>query len=222
MNGNKLAALAFAASLAATTLPTFAGTTGTVTVKWNTQTLSNITLITQYSNTGTHLTTADTILANLNGGTGICQASDTEASTGTVNFGNVTPDGVQYTDCMEENAVNALVTTNDTNGYNVKVAATAGYVAANGGLCLLPNGTYANNLAVTQTARAAAPSIVSNTACPAGDFLIDTTGSTILATTASTTGTNLGADYELVLPPNAPSGGALGFTVTETYTLTAL
>ena len=221
MNGKRIAALAFAAALTASAAPAFAANTGTVTIKWNTQTVSNIVLMTQYDGApvGTHNAGAETILANLNTGGGACQASDTEAVTGTVNFGNVTPDAAQYTDCLEKNAVNAVVTTNDTLGYNVKEAATAGYPAASFLLCLLPNGTWANNLAATASARAAAPSIVSTTACGAGNFNMDGTGATLLATTASTAGTNIGGDVELVTGPSAPSGAQ---TVTVTYTLTTL
>ncbi|NNM99797.1 MAG: hypothetical protein HKL91_08375 [Candidatus Eremiobacteraeota bacterium] len=218
MNTKRIIALASFAALVISTAPAFAAPP-TVTIDWNTQKIASIVLTTQYNGTplGSHSTSAETIDANLNTGTGICQTSDTEATTGTINFGNVTPDITQYTDCMELNAVNAAIGTNDSLGYSVTEAATAGYPASGFLLCLLPNGTWANNLAATASARAAAPSVVSTTACPAGDFAMNGTGGTLLSTTAATTGTNLGGDVELVIAPNAPSGVQ---SVTVTYTLT--
>ena len=218
MNTKRTLALATFAALVISTAPAFAASP-TVTVDWNTQKIASIVLTTQYNGSplGTHNLGAETIDANLNTGAGICQASDTEGSSGIINFGAVTPDVAQYTDCMELNAVNAAIGTNDSLGYSVTEAATAGYPASGFLLCLLPNGTYANNLAATASARAAAPSIVSTTACPAGDFAMNGTGGTLLSTAAATTGTNLGGDVELVIAPNAPSGAQ---SVTVTYTLT--
>ncbi len=237
MNQKRIAALAFVASLAATTIPSFAATTGTVTVKWNTQALASIIVNSQASTGGPTITQA-TQNIYWNGNTSVtsgCAGSINTATAGTdpasgaspiVNFGNVTPDSAQYTDCMETNAVEAYVVTNDTNGWKVQAgisaAAPANYGVAGGtNLCLLPNGTWANNLAYTASGRSAAPSIVSATACPAGDFQIGATapGTTLLSTTASTAGTNLNADLELVLGPNAPSGAQAPVV---TYTLVAL
>lgn len=215
MNIKRTTALAAFAALIMSATPAFAASP-TITVKWDTQALSSIVLTTQYNGTGVHITTADTILANLNGGAGICQASDTEATTGTINFGNVTPDLTLSTDCMEENAVNAVIQTNDALGYTVAESATSGYPASGYLLCLLPNGTYANNLAATTTARGSAPSITSTTACGSGNFNMDTTGATLLSPTAATTGTNLGGDMEMVIGGNAPTGAQ---SVVETYTL---
>ncbi len=227
MNTKRIIALASFAALVISTAPAFAASP-TVTIDWNTQKIASIVLTSQYNGTplGSHNTGAETIYANLNTGAGVCAASDTEAGAGTsngttnaatINFGSVTPDSLQYTDCMEVNALNAVVQTNDSLGYSVTEAATAGYPASGYLLCLLPNGTYANNLAATASARAAAPSIVSTTACPAGDFPMNGTGGTLLSATAATTGTNLGGDVELVIAPNAPSGAQ---SVTVTYTLT--
>ena len=215
MNFKRTTALAAFAALVLNVTPAFAASP-TITVKWDTQALSSIVLTTQYSNTGVHVATAEPILANLNGGSGICQASDTEAVTGTVNFGNVTPDLTLATDCMEQNAVNAVVQTNDSLGYTVAESATSGYPAASYLICLLPNGTYANNLAVTASTHASAPLITSTTACGAGNYNMDNTGATLLSPTAATTGTNLGGDIELVIGANAPTGAA---SVVETYTL---
>lgn len=218
MNTKRIIALASFAALVISTAPAFAASP-TVTIDWNTQKIASIVLTTQYNGSplGTHSTAAETIDANLNTGAGICQASDTEATSGTINFGSVTPDVAQYTDCMELNAVNAAIGTNDSLGYSVTEAATAGYPASGFLLCLLPNGTWANNLAATASARASAPSIVSTASCPAGDFAMNGTGATLLSTAAATTGTNLGGDVELVIAPNAPSGVQ---SVTVTYTLT--
>jgi len=225
MNGKRLLILAAFAALATVAMPSaFASTvTNTITVKWNTQILSSITMVTQYSAAGAQGNAVPTITSNLNGGAGICTAGGGGAEANlTANFGNVTPDSTKFTDCMYPNGVNAAVVSSDANGYNVAEKATAGYVTGSGYLlCLLPNGVYANNLAVTQSARAGVvPSIVSTAVCPGGDFLMDTTGATILPNTGAggtTALTNLGGDIELVLGPNAPSGA---ITATITYTLT--
>ena len=226
MNTKRILALATFAALVISTAPAFATTyPASVIVKWDTQTVNSIVLTTQYNGSpvGTHNTGAETIYPYLNLGAGVCQTSDTEATSGTINFGNVTPDVLQYTDCMELNAVNAVVATNDSLGYSVSEAATAGYPTSSFLLCLLPNGTFANNTSATPatavaSTRTAAPSIVSTTTCPAGDFAMNTTGATLLPnTSAPTTGTDLGGDVELVIAPNAPSGAQ---SVTVTYTLT--
>lgn len=236
MNQKRIAALAFVASLAATTIPTLAAT-GTVTVKWNTQALANITLTTQASASTTHAASENIYWAGngstasgCNGTTNTASAGTDTSANGTINFGNITPDSAQYTDCMEVNALNAYVVTNDTNGYNVTASVTTqtnvvGYGANPGEyLCLLPNGTWANNLAYTASARTGAALITSTTGCPAGNFAIPASpsSSTLLATTASTAGTNLPSDMELVLSPNAPSSVAPGSSVVVTYTLTTL
>ncbi len=220
MNTKRTLALAAFAALIISTAPAFAATTGTVTVSWDTQKIGSIVLTTQYNGSplGTHNTGAETIyLNNDSTGAGVCQASDTEATSGTIGFGAVTPDALVYTDCMEINALNAVVQTNDAAGYSVTEAATSGYPASGFLLCLLPNGTYANNLAATASARAAAPLIASTTACPSGDFAMNSTGGTLLASSAATTNTNLGGDVELAIGPNAPTGPQ---SVIVTYTLT--
>ena len=241
MNGNKLAALAFAASLAASTLPAFAATTtGTVTVKWNTQALASIVLVTQPSAALTHTGPSSIFWASNPGasttsgcnGVVATSASGSDASANlTINFGNVTPDTVNYTDCLEKDAINAQVVNNDTNGWNVTEQMTAGvptaYATATGELlCLLPNpaGAYAKDQAWLASARAAAVSITSTTACPVGDFPVLSASATTLLTvaaagTAPTAGTNFPADMELAISPNAASNTVVA---TVTYTLTTL
>ena len=238
MNGKKFAALAFAASLAATTLPSFAAT-GTVTVKWNTQAIANITLYTQASAAQTHSTSAQAMYqgfsavgtaAGCNGstsGTAGATTGDTEATTGTVNFGNVTPDSAASVFCLETNAVNAYVTTNDTNGYVVTEQMTGGtptgYGAAGGeNVCLYANGTYANNLAWATSGRSAAVTTATATTCPASSgtgYVASATAPVTLLTVAgaSTTGTSLPADMELFVPANAATNAV---SATLTYTLT--
>ena len=241
MNGKKLAALAFVATLAASTIPTLAATTtGTVTVKWNTQALASLTLVTQPSAALTHTGPSSIFWASnpaastTSGCNGVIAtaASGTDASANqTINFGNVTPDTVNYTDCMEKDAINVQVVNNDTNGWNVTEQMTAGapaaYATATGELlCLLPNpaGAYAKDQAWAASGRAAPVAISSTTACPAGDYAILSASATTLlsvaaAGTAPTAGTNFPADMELVISPNAASNTVVS---TVTYTLTTL
>lgn len=220
MNGKRLLTLAAFAAIAMTAIPASAVVPPqNITVKWNTQAVGSLALATNYSATGAQGLGAPAIALTNNGGSGLCTATGSGSEVAsTVNFGSVTPDGVKYTDCMYENGVTAAVVTSDSAGYNLAEKATAGYPTPGFLLCLLPNGTFANNLAVTQSGRAGvAPSIVSTSACPGGDFLMDTTGATLLTSAAQTASTNLGGDVELVLAPNATSGAQ---SVTVTYTLT--
>jgi hypothetical protein len=206
-----------------------AATTGTVTVNWNTQTLASLVLTTQASASQTHAA-SEPIWKNLNAGAGICQTTDASANL-TVNFGNVTPDSVQYTDCQENNAVSAYTVDNDSLGYTVSEQVTAGNpanydTAANGALvCILPDGVYANNLAYTASTRtsdALTPSIVSTTACPGGDFIAQTASAVnLVSPVAATAGTTLNSDMELVLGPNAASSGGVQVAMVVTYTLTS-
>lgn len=68
---------------------------------------------------------------------------------------------MQTTDCLYLNAVNLKVVTNDTVSWVMTVTSNANVASAQGILCELPNGTYANNMAVTLSTRTAAtmPSI---------------------------------------------------------------
>lgn len=227
MNVKRIAALASMSALILSAGPAMAATTGTVTVNWNTQSVSSIVLHTQATASANH-TGPSPIWSNLNTGAGICQVTDASADL-TVNFGNVTPDTAQYTDCNENNAVAASVVSNDSLGWKVTEQATAGApgnykAAANGALvCILPNGAYANNLAwtaSTRTSNALTPSIVSTTACPGGDFIVDSGAATTLVNTAAATaGTVLNSDMELVLGPNAASSAGVPVSMTVTYTI---
>lgn len=224
MNGKRLLILAAFAALATLVAPAvYAGTvsnTSTITVKWNTQAIGSLVLATNYSATGTQQLTAPTILQNTNSGSGVCPAAGTGSEAAeTVNFGTVNSDVTKYTNCQYKNAVIATITSSDPTGYTLGVASTAGWPASGYQLCGIPNGTWANNMAVTQsTATGSATSITSNT-CPASpDFTVGGTGTANAFTaTAATSGTNLGADYDLVIDNAAPIGNQ---AVTVTYTLT--
>ncbi len=236
MNLKKFAVLAAVAALTLTpAVKANAALTGNVTVKWNTQAVGSLVLVTQYNGApvGSHNTGAETIYSQLNLGAGACTASDTEAASGIVNFGNVTPDSTVATDCMEINAVNSQVVTNDTTGWKVSEQATAGIPAgANFELCSYPNGgtfPFGNvaSLPATASARAAAVTNTSATACASGGNPVFASGASA-AFTLNTTNTNaftvatpanFGEDYELVLGASAPSGAQ---SVTVTYTLTLL
>lgn len=237
MNTKRFAALAAFAALLTTAGPAVAANpTGQVTVKWNTQTLAAITMYTQTTASKTSAApAANDIYWGGNGSTTSgCNGTTDTASAGkdgsggngawaalTVNFGNVTPDAADYTNCLEINAIDAYVTTNDSAGYTVSYAISgqpANYAAASNGalLCLLQNGTWANGLAWTASARVAAVSMTSTTACSSGTALVSA-GGPLLTSAASTTGTELNGDLQLNLGPNASTGSA---TTTVTYTLT--
>jgi hypothetical protein len=230
MNVKKLLAIAALLSLALPALPSAAATvTKTVTVKWNTQAVATLNVHTDYAATGLFGAAAGAILANLNGGAGICTATDPTNTDLTVDFGAVTPDtGTNYTDCMYKNAVNAQVVTSSTN-WQLAAQVTTGSVPADTELCALPNGiasfpASAAALPVVQTARGAAPSIVSVASCPAGDVAFNATSATLANETnafSSASPANVGHDLELVLKPLAAASGGSPTQVTVTYTLTA-
>jgi len=228
----KLVAIATLLSLALPALPSLAVTTvtKTVIVKWNTQAVATLTLHTDYSATGAFGASAGAILANVNSGGGSCSATDPTNTDLTVDFGNVSPDSnAAYTDCMYKNAVNAQVVTSSTN-WNLAAAVTTGSVPADTELCALPNGAAsfpmtAASLPVTQTVRAAAPSIVTVANCTAGSGLPIAAASATLANEtnafSSASPANVGHDLELVLKPLAAASGGSPTQVTVTYTLTA-
>ncbi len=226
----KLLAIAALLSLALPALPSAAATvTKTVTVKWNTQAVATLNVHTDYSATGAFGAAAGTILSNLNGGAGLCTATDPTNADLTVDFGSVTPDvGVNYTDCMYKNAVNAQVVTSSTN-WGLTAQVTTGAVPADTELCALPNGfasfpASAAALPVAQTARVAAPSIVSVAACPAGNVIIGAASATLATETnafSSASPANIGHDLELVLKPLAAASAGAGTVTVVTYTLTA-
>src|SRR5215469_17124709 len=117
MNGKRISALAIAALLSMAAPAMATNPTGTVTVKWNTQALANMTLVTQSvapavaGNIATHNATPPTVYQNFSGATttaGCAGATNgTAGTTGgtdasanlTVNYGAVTPDSTVYVDC---------------------------------------------------------------------------------------------------------------------------
>lgn len=229
----KLSLLAAAAALTMSAAPAFAATSGTVVVKWNVTPAATLTLHTNYNSTGAFAgAAAFNIYTNNNGGTtGACNSGTAPSQVdGTNDFGQITPDPVKVTDCLFANAVNLNVITTSAN-WNLSEKITAGTLPAGYTLCALPNGTFtfatppAGNLAVAQTARAAAVAGITTaaTCASAGSGQsIDTTGANVVSADTNPTqaaGTNIGLDYELAVPINAsalPAGSA-----TVTYTLVA-
>ena len=228
MKIKKFAALASFAAVLATMAPALAANpTGTVTIKWDTQSIATMTLTTNYSATGAQGLGAPAIFQNVNGGAASAGCTATGAGSEvaqTVNFGFVTPDSAKYVNCLYDNGINAAVATNDTLGYAVNVQETTAPTSpASYMLCLLPNGTYSNTGAVaqsTRTSNALVTSIVTTTAsgtsCGAGNTTIWGTSEALYSSAAATAGANFGADVELVIAPNAPTGANQGVV---TYTM---
>jgi len=222
MNGKRLLILAAFAAFASFAMPAaFAGTTSNqtnITVKWNTLAVGSLQIFTDYLATGLQGNTVPSILQGQNGGGGTCSTSGLGVgeTTGQINFGNVTADGTHFTNCQYKNGFNAVVITSDPAGWTLGYNATAGFPAGYG-LCAIHNGTWANNGLPTQSAAASATAITAAPACSSGDRM-DTTGTANAFTAAaSTTGTNLGADVDLVIPNSATITNAV---VTEQFTLT--
>lgn len=213
----RIAALALFGALLASVSPAFAANPfGTVTIKWNTQQLATLTLVTNYSAAGAQGLGAPAIWQNQNTGSGTCTANGAGSEAAqTVNFGNVSPDSAKYTDCLYNNGVLAQYATNDSLGYSLKVQqTTAPANASSVMLCYMGNGAQ-NSAAVVQSARtsnALVPSlttVVSSAAsCGGGaNTTIFGTQQTIATAAAATAGTlNAGGDIEFVLAPNAASG----------------
>jgi len=215
--------------------------TGTVTVKWNTQKSAAITLYTQTTASQTSAAPAandmyqagspsiGSAAACNNAAAGVAGPAGKDGSggngawaAGTVNFGNVTPDGANYTNCLEINAVEAYITTNDGAGVLVQAAVTGtpvGYdSAANGSLlCILKDGTWNTASATTWTASALSAAVVmgSTTACSSG-FAMTAANTTLLNSTVAAT-QDLNSDMQLNLGPNSTVGSV---TATLTYTVT--
>ncbi|HTV92802.1 MAG TPA: hypothetical protein VMG98_08815 [Verrucomicrobiae bacterium] len=239
MNIKRLAALVTLGALLSTAAPALAVTaTGTVNVEWNYAITATITMYTQTTASQTHTVPAANDVywaSDPAGGNSGCEGTVATASAGkdpgaagTVNFGNVVADSTDYGNCLETNAVDAYVVTNDSLGANVTVAVSGNPTmptdydtAGNGGslLCLLPNGTWSTtgNTAWTASARVAAVSMNSTTACSSGTALT-TTAANVLALTKATTGSDLNADLQLNMAPQMVSGQQ---NVTLTYTLTS-
>ena len=213
----RIAALAFLGALVTSMAPAWAvNPTGTVTIKWNTQQLATLTLVTNYSAAGAQGLGAPAIFQNQNSGAGTCTATGSGSEVAqTVNFGNVSPDSVKYTDCLYDNGVLAQYATNDSLGYSLKVQeTTAPANASSVMLCYMGNGAQ-NSASVVQSARtsnALVPSLTTVTAsaasCGGGaNTTIYPTQQTIASAASATAGTlNAGGDIELVLAPNAASG----------------
>lgn len=214
------AAFAFLATPAANATSV---TSNNITVKWNTQAIGSIALVGDYNSSGQGGNTGSqtpTVYTATNGGsTGACTAAGggVPANDTTVDFSAVTPDAVDSTDCLYKDAINAKIITSDSAGYTVAPTAT---VPANFLLCLLPNGTFANNMAVTTSTRAAAVAGITSaatcTGAPGNGYNLGS-ATTFFTSTGATAATNLGGDVELVIAPNAPSGAQ---SLTLTYTLT--
>jgi hypothetical protein len=224
MNGKRLLILAAFAAFASFAMPAaFASTVSNqtnITIKWNTQAVGSLVIHTNYNASGAFGGAAAAVLTGTNGGTtGTCTAAPAGQTDLTVDFTNVTADGVKFTNCQYKNGFNAAIITSDPNGYQLGYAATAA-LPAGYGLCAIHNGTWINNMAVTQSAAATA-TVQTSATCTSGDRM-DSTGTSNAFTPSpvnSTTGTNLGGDIELVIPANAAVGAA---TVTEQFTLTLL
>jgi hypothetical protein len=233
MNGKRLLLLAAFAAFASIAMPAaFAGSVSNqanITVKWNTQAVGSMLLNSNYSAAGAQQLTAPSIIQTQNSGVGTCSTTGAGSeAAATVNFNNVSADTTHWTDCQYRNAAIATVTTSDPNGYTVTTQNVTGALPANYAICALGNGVannaggtaFVNNGAVFQDASGSATSITSTT-CPAvtnGWNAGSTSAQTVFSNASGTTGTNLGADYVLVIGPNAATG-AQSFNIQYTLTL---
>ena len=224
----KLVASAAAVALcAAAYLPASAAVTvnGSVTVKWNTAIAATMLLTTNYSAAGAQGNGAPTIIQNVNGGSGSCTATGVGSEANlTVNYGSITPDFVQSTNCMYENGVNALVKTNSTN-WTLTEALSAAPLAGTT-LCALANNAgnsfpFPANGAepVTQTVAAHTVAFIAGATCPANTLTLTAANSTAVAATAAyPAGANIGEDLELLIGSAAATGNQ---TETLNYQLIA-
>lgn len=248
MNVKKLlSAAAMLTCVAALTLPASAtSTTGTVTVKWNVTALLSLQFQGNYTNTGTSGATLDpTPLVGLNGGAGACGGGGTggggASSTAlTLDFGAITPDAVNPTDCLVLNAAEAVVNTNDANGVLISEALTTAPTGAGISIC---GATVKSNAPVAWVGAGAGVSTSNYTAAKATDT---TTTGTISGTTCAgmkygTTSMNAqaivaaganafkssddatnpayyGQDIAVIVPANAASSA--GDSAVITYTVT--
>ncbi|HTU81597.1 MAG TPA: hypothetical protein VMF61_05685, partial [Candidatus Acidoferrales bacterium] len=214
MNVKQLLAAGACASLAFLGAPAAyaANPTATITVKWNTQAISTLTVVTDYTvasgvaSQGNSIPTYYTTSSPA-GGTGSCGGSAVAESAGVANFFNVTPDNTtHYTDCYYKNGADAHVFTTDGLGYALTVAGTiphsCGAADCAGGpyiLCLITVGSWANNVGAANAVASSASSAPAldnggtNTCAHAGGITMATTGGTggnILASQANPTGAN--------------------------------
>jgi len=255
MKLKKFAAFASLAALISMVTPaaSFAAaatSTGTITVKWNTQATATLLLHTGYTTTFAHSGVAATIKQLQNGGAGTCQASDPTNTDLTVDFGNVSPDSAaNVTDCLEVGSQVASVVTNSTN-WTLTQAATTGYPAAtcsrnpcfrlcgyaNNGASAGKHGAFpvttANITAGSVPSSATAANAVTNaamTACAAdagnAGITLDGTGGTLVnGTTGGTVGYTTASPAYIGMDIELLIAGNAPTgqqTVTETATLTA-
>jgi hypothetical protein len=241
MNTKRLAALVALSALLSTAAPALAANpsaTGSVTVEWNYAITVTLNMYTQTTASQTHAAAPPTdIWENANAGLGQCNggtggSADASANK-TVNFGSVVADSTKYTDCLEMNAVDAYVVTNDSAGGALSESETGGPsdygVGGNGGslVCIIPTSVWSTTgntawTTSTHTSNATVPSIVSTvaaSACPGGDYPIASTSTTILSSSGPTTGSDYNSDLELVMAPQMQSGQQT-LTVTYTYQTT--
>ncbi len=240
MNTKRLAALLTLGALLSTAAPALAvAPTGTVNVEWNYAITATLNIYTQTTESGSFgaassvTPAANDIYVQPNAGGGQCNSTASPSKdgstngpwvTGTVNFGLVVADSVKYTNCLETNAIDAYIVTNDSLGGTLAVQVTAGApsaydTAANGSLiCLLPSNTWntTGNTAWASSARVAAVSMLSTTACSSGTAATSTSAP-LLALTKATTGSDILQDAQLNMGPQMQSGAN---TVTLTYTFT--
>jgi hypothetical protein len=226
MNGKRLLFLAAIAAFVSAAMPSaHAATTGNVVVKWNTLATGSLTIATNYKpgvGNGLNNATAGTIVTNANGGTGTCTGTSPTNVNGTVDFGNVSADPTHVTNCQFSNAVNVVVGSTDTTGWNVSEQVTAGSFPGGDALCIVENGTWAFNNNTNPASLGTALSLTS-TCTGAGNFaVLSASPTTIFTPTAgqTTTAASLSHDLNLVLAANATTGN--NQTVTITYTLNLL
>ncbi len=225
----KILSIAALAGLALQALPASAASqSGNVTLKWNISASVSMTIYTDYNSTGTQGTTAPSILANLNGGSGQCTAPTSAPAQGTVDWGSITPDLVNVTDCYYKNAVNAQIVTNSKNwslseAFGASPAFPTGYL-----LCAAPNGyTFGSaptSLPATQSTVTSAPS--ATTSCPTGTSAISTTALNMISADATSfpnsSPANVGEDLELAVPAGAATGAFVSGTNLPYLVLTAV
>lgn len=238
MKEKLIGAVAIAATLVTTMAPAFAAPTvktGTVVVSWNTQAAAVLTLFTNYTAAGVEGAGNPTITTATNGGTGTCTATGNGAESAgpppTVNFGNVTPDTANTTDCNYQSAINAQVVTSSKNWSLTE--AIQGSIPAGYGLCAFANNATksfpfpaAGALAATASQfSGAAPATATVGTCTAGAVTgaaLSTTAFNVISAASNSftaaTPANLGEDLELQVPANAAAGAN---TATIIYTLTA-
>lgn len=235
MNGKRLLILAVFGAIASFAMPAaFASTTqnGNITIQWNTQAIASLNLQTDYGSSGSFNTSAANIWTNTNTGSGTCTSTDASPANAMLNFSAVSPDFTAVTDCLYQNAVDALVKTNSIS-WSLSAKALSGYPGSGFAICAVPSGAanqttlpYANagvtttvNMS-THTSNASVPADTSTSSCPAGQLLLNGTGGTLAnSTTAfSATAASVPMDMELVTGANAPTGAQ---SVVEQYSLVA-